>query len=70
MTTTKNKVTIAGKEYDTRDFNPEQLELLDAVAFADSELYKIRVRQAIQQAGRDTLFNQLIQTLETKETND
>ena len=70
MTTNKNKVTIAGKEYDTRDFNPEQMELLDAVAFADSELYKARVRQAIQQAGRDTILNQLIQTLETTETND
>lgn len=68
--TPNNKVNINGTEYDTRDFNPEQLELLDAVAFADRELYKLRARQTIQQAGREELFTQLIKSLENIETND
>ena len=67
MTTKNNKVTINGKEFDTRDFNPEQKELLDAIAFCDSELYKLRVRLTVQQTGRDALFNQLTQTLETND---
>ena len=68
--TADNKVTINGKEFDVRDFSPEQTELLNAVALADSDLYKMRVRLAVQQTGRDALFNQLTQTLETTESND
>ena len=68
--TTNNKVTISGTEYDIRDFNPEQKELLDAIAFADSELYKLRVRLTVQQSGRDQLLTQLTQTLNDTETND
>ena len=65
--TTNNKVTINNQEFDIRDFNPEQKELLDAIAFADSELYKLRVRLTVQQTGRDALLTQLTKTLETND---
>ena len=55
---------INDKEYDIRDFNADQLNVLSVLQIADADIAKANARLLIMQSGRNVAFQSLVESLE------
>ena len=61
-----HKITINNKEYDTRDFNSQQSDLLTIIQVANADIQKASARLALMQTGREGAIQALVESLETE----
>ena len=59
-----HKITINNKEYDTRDFNSQQSDLLTIIQVANGDIQKASARLALMQTGREGAIQALFESLE------
>ena len=59
-----HKITLNEKEYDIRDFTPEQHNLLAVIQIADPDIRKMSARLAVMQEGREQAVKALVASVE------
>ena len=59
-----HKITVNGKEYDTRDLSDQTKQLINIISAADREMGTLNAKLVTMAAGRDSLTAQLIEQVE------
>lgn len=60
-------ITVNDTEYDLKDFTDYQREILGFVQQADADIFKLRSRLAIAQAGRQAAITSLSESLKSEQ---
>jgi len=64
------KVVINGKEYDTEKLPKEALDLINSVAFADSEIVRLQNQIRVMLAAKNYYLQQLDKILSSLESQE